>query len=188
MAITVPKPSEEAQRALEAGAALFTDDNLLARRLTQAPVGLRLLTLTLDEAGALRLGLQPAGWRFLASDGKGNVISGEVWATQNGQMKLNSVSRDPAAVAPLQVAEQIERLPDIQGRDFELNVLRIPGVLLEALLLKPKAGGDDLIVPVITPSPELRVSQVYGANDFLSSIQSLVARFRKLDDLERAGH
>jgi hypothetical protein len=183
MPITIPKPSEEAQRALKEGAALLTDDDLLARRLIQAPVGLHLLTMTLSEIGALPLRPREAGWRFLASDGKGSIISGEVSPTPKGPWRLNSVSRDPAAMAPLQTAEQIERLPDLQGRDFELSVLRVPGVLLEAIVLKPKGGGDDFIIPVLTPSIELRLSQMYGGGDFISTMQAIVGRFRQLDNL-----
>ena len=44
MALRMPTPTDEARRALAAGAAFFTDnDDALARLLAAAPVGLRSL-------------------------------------------------------------------------------------------------------------------------------------------------
>lgn len=183
MAITIPTPTEEARQALAAGAALFTDnDAALARLLTQAPLGLRILTLTLADAGAKQLKLEPSGWRFLASNEAGSFISGEVTTTAQGGLKLTSVSRDPAAATPFYAAKQVEHVRRVEEGKFVMSVLRIPGLLLEALWLESEDGNDRLIVPVSTPSKDLQLNIVHAAIDFLNTIENLVARFRKFDE------
>jgi hypothetical protein len=182
MALRMPEPSIEARQALAAGAALFTDnDAALARLLMAAPVGLRILTLSLDQAGANELKPEPAGWRFLASNAAGTFISGEVSTTKDGRLKLTSVSRDLKAAQPFHVAKQIEHLSRVEAKNYTLNVLQIPGILLEALFLESQDDDEILIIPVATPSRELRLNIVHEAAEFLSSIQPSVARFRKFD-------
>ena len=63
-----------------------------------------------------------------------------------------------------------------------MSVLRIPGLLLEALWLESEDGNDRLIVPVSTPSKDLQLNIVHTAIDFLNTIENLVARFRKFDE------
>ncbi len=56
MALKMPLPSDQAREALQAGAALFTDNEAeLTRLLIAAPVGLRLLTMTLADVQMRKL-------------------------------------------------------------------------------------------------------------------------------------
>jgi hypothetical protein len=183
MALKMPTPTDEARRALAAGAALFTDnDDALARLLAAAPVGLRLFTLTLDQASTNNLKTESDGWRFLASNAVGNFISGEVSRSKDGRWKLTSVSRDPKAAEPFYVAKQIEQHSRVQAKNFVISVLRIPGILLEALLLQSESDDETLLVPVVTPSKEMRVNIVHESAEFLNSIQPAIARYRKFDE------
>jgi hypothetical protein len=184
MAIKMLEPSDEARRALVAGAPLFTNnDDALARLLAAAPIGLPLFTVTLDDVGAKQLKLEPAGWRFLASNAAGNFISGEVTPTKDGRLKLTSISRDPHAADPFYAAKQIEHVRRIEDGEFTMKVLRIPGILLEALLLESADGNERLVVPVTTPSRDLRLNIVHEVAEFLGTIEPLVTRFRKFDEL-----
>jgi hypothetical protein len=184
MALKMPVPTEEARQALRDGAALFTDnDDALARLLAAAPVGLRIFDLTLDDAGAKQLKLEPAAWRFLASNEAGTFISGEVTRMKDGRLKLTSISRDPDSAKPFYVAKQIEHVRRVEDGKFTMAILRIPGILMEALLLESEDGAERLIVPVLTPARDVRLRIVHEAAEFLETIAPLVARFRKFDEL-----
>lgn len=184
MALKMPLPGNEYRQALKAGAALFTDnDASLARLLAAAPVGLRLLSLTLADIEQGKLQPKPDGWRFLATDEANVFISGEVSPTKRGGLRLVSVSRDPDAAKPFWVARQIQDSVKVQGKNFTVSVLRIPGILTEALWLQSETDDEVLIVPVFTPIADtLRLRIPTEAKQFLSTVQPLANQFRQFDN------
>jgi hypothetical protein len=186
MALQMPSPGDEYRQALQAGAALFTGNNAnLSRLLAAAPIGLRLLTLTLDDIEQGKLKPQSAGWRFLASNDDGVFISGEVSPTKQG-LKLASVSRDPDAAKPFYVAKQLEDSIKVQGKNFTVSVLRIPGILLEALWLESETDQEVLIVPVTTPTKQtLRLRIPSESTEFLKTIQPIASQFRRFDNFRQ---
>ncbi len=83
------------------------------------------------------------GWRYSARDPSGNWMTGEVSATlpymltslRYGQVQSNSYK----------VKHDLANSPEVQAKDFQLRVLRIPGALAEGYWLKP-ADGNGLFV------------------------------------------
>jgi len=186
MALQMPQPGDEYRQALQAGAALFTDNDAnLTRLLAAAPIGLHLLTLTLDDIERGNLQPQSAGWRFLASNAEGVFISGEVSPTKKG-LRLASVSRNRDSAKPFYVAKQMEDSIKVQGKNFTVSVLRIPGILLEALWLESETDHEVLIVPVTTPTKDtLRLRIPSDASEFLKSVQPLASEFRQFDNFRQ---
>lgn len=186
MALKMPLPSDQAREALQAGAALFTDNEAeLTRLLIAAPVGLRLLTMTLADVQMRKLAPESDGWRFLASNSAGDFISGEVSPTKQG-LRLTSVSRDPKAAEPFYAAKQMEQYGKVKEKDFMVSVLRVPGILLEALWLESDIDHEVLIVPVLTPTSDtLRRNIPTDVAQFFGTIEPLVSRFLQFDNYRR---
>jgi hypothetical protein len=74
----------------------------------------------------------------------------------------------------------------VQGKNFTVSVLRIPGILLEALWLESETDHEVLIVPVTTPTKDtLRLRIPSDASEFLKSVQPLASEFRQFDNFRQ---
>ena len=121
----------------------------------------------------------PAGWRFFAGDASGKVVLGRVAQSQAaGGWKLTAVHYSDRVWTALQQSRALDALPQLQGGDYELRVLTVPGLNLEAFWLAGKSpGASDLVVPFpVSPNQPigaLNQQSVYSMADFLAAIQPL---------------
>jgi hypothetical protein len=77
----------------------------------------------------------------------------------------------------------MEQYSKVKEKDFMVSVLRIPGILLEALWLEADVDHEVLIVPLLTPtSDRLQRSMPTDPTQFLSAVQPLANRFRQFDN------
>ena len=148
MALLKPTPPEAVRRALAIGVADFLDKRDPFRKvLLQAPLALHVFTLGLDDlshekprevevnrtrpdGGGVLAGAKSAGWRFLAATPSG-VISGDVIESHSGKPpRLIAVSRDPLVRKAIQATHELESMRESDAKHYQLQVLRIPGILL----------------------------------------------------------
>lgn len=137
----------------------------------------------------------PLYWRFLAR-GEGAATGAACLATHESSKlppKVMAALNGPEVAEILETAENLNTLPEITGNPnhhYELRVLRIPALCLEAFWLKSLTGTpeEDLIVPYglvakdkhtikLPGGTSLKKDQAYPVAKFLEDIQS-AARHR----------
>jgi len=190
MAVITPNASDQIKRALAAGLLGFTSPNdPLANDLKTGRLGLHIFTLGLRDIANGLESVKPAGWRFLAGHPPGEVLAADVTEAipgsgTNAVPKMTSLSHDSLIGGAIRAIHEVETLPELQGHNYELRVLRIPGLLIEAFWLKSLDGGDDLVVPVLTRGAELKAMRAYPIAQFLEIARPMVAKFLKFDEYQ----
>jgi hypothetical protein len=171
------------RQALRKGAPVFTDhDGRMTELLSNAPLGLPLVTASLDEVNS-RIPLvehESNLWRFMARDPAGLVVFGEV-SSSKGRPKLVRVSKDPRALVAFDATMGINERSEVQNDIYKLRLLRIAGVLVEALWLHSKTGKQDWFFPVLSASNDLRINHAYSPDEFFARVRALGQRFRNFD-------
>lgn len=177
MSITTPVP-ENIRGAFESGLGNFLGEPVPAR--FRASVGIEVFTLPVDDlaAGRKEMNPRPAGWLFLTGASPGEIMAAEVYEPGRGaEPKVVNVSRDPVNEKIRRMVQGIERLPQMRAADYELRVLRIPAISVEAFWLKAaKKGQADLVVPFFSLSHHVRTGQTYPVDGFLEAILPLRER------------
>src|SRR5258708_29536909 len=184
MSLIKPVPSDQTRRALAAGVKDFVNPgDPTGDVLLQAPQGLHVFAVGLrDIANGVGIeGAKSAGWRFLAGSPIGPAVSGDVIEREGEAPKMTSLSRDPLVGAAIRATHEVETLPEVRAHDYTLQVLRIPGLLIEAFWLKSQTGGGDLVVPVLARTRQLQLMRAYPMEEFLSLVKPLTAEFSKFD-------
>ena len=186
MAVIFEDPGDEARRAFFEGLQfLLPKDDPLRGPLRNATLrGIRMLTLTLDDLyrqDPLR-SKEPSGWRFLTSGDSVAALGDVRRSPRSNAQELVSLSTDEKVVPQvIRSLRTIEARPEFDGH--EVTLLRIPGILTEALWLH-KPGAADAIVPVLTRSPELTIEQSYTPAEFAQRVLRVAERFRKFEHTE----
>jgi hypothetical protein len=85
--------------------------------------------------------------------------------------------RGPQIAQVLRGARKIEFLREVRAQDYILQMLSVPGLLVEAFWLKSREGGPDLVVPFYSVSKEIKVKRVYPMDKFLGIARSLAGKF-----------
>jgi len=194
MAIIMPLPDRLTRLTLAAGLPNFLrPDDPLVPALANAP-GQRVFILSLPQIREERReldGTTSAGWRFLATAG-GQTAAAEVSQAADGEPpKLRSVSRGSQVAPAIQATYEAEGLDQASTQDFELRVLRVPGLLIECIWLKSQGGGEDLVIPYLTPARRPEAERILSIQRFLGVLRNSPAAKKDADDrprYRRAGH
>jgi len=181
MPIKSSQPPNQAIDALQAGATRLrsvpgtevTEPRPLSltRNVVQqgdAGVPHQVFHLSLDDvlAGKGVSEARATGWRFLL--GQQSAHNGTV-ADVHGDgvaFEFGGLHHGPQAVKMIEVLQQAERLPGVRDGDFEPRLLRVPSLYVDAIWLKERRTGQDLIIPIPPSLPPLVVGQQYSAPDF----------------------
>jgi hypothetical protein len=190
MQINKPVPSEQLRQAFLSALPRFLHDLArikdvgdVVRGLPAEYAPLQVHTLRLDDLvrKADIASAKKAGWRFLAGGKKlGQPVAADVTEpSQDIPPKMTSLSHGPQISEFLQAV--LDLLPLVQAEcgavdSYELRILSIPGILIEAFWLKSPAGDQDLVVPYRNLSRELKGKQVYPMDEFLRIIQPLAEK------------
>ena len=165
MPLNKPDPPLAVQRAFVEGLPKFTH----LRDLGGSP-GQQIFTLGLKDI-ASGLGIdraQAVGWRFLGGDAMGLAVAGHVKSSDgNRPPALTGLSHGPEIGDHLRAARLVESLLEVQTNDYELRVLLIPGLLMEAFWLKARGNWPDLVVLFRKASTHLEYMKAYPAGPFL---------------------
>ena len=183
MKVDIAEAPATFRQALREGAPVFTDHELrMADLLSSASVGLPLFTASLDD---VEKGQKPkegpsTTWRFMARDPVGPVIFGEV-SNLKGEPKLVRVSKDPRSLLVLNATADIRQRAELPDDNYELRLLRVSGVLVEALWVHSTTGKTDWFFPVLSASNELRINHAYSPDEFFAKLRDMSERFRQFD-------
>jgi hypothetical protein len=127
-------------------------------------------------------GLQNArkvGWRFLAGSGLRQAVAANLAQTGNEPPQMTALTRGPEIASAIRAAQRIrDDFPLVKDPqyEYELRVLKIPGILLEVFWLKAKTGGD-LVVPYFALfCDKLNVMRVLQADEFLDIVKPLAKK------------
>jgi hypothetical protein len=185
MSLIHHRPPAAMQQVLLAGLPDFANSSdPAAGDLYKAEQGHEVYVLSLNDLlrGAGLNAAKDAGWRFISAAAPGGV--GAVAHVSNGPdgtPLMRGISYGPEIAAALRAAREVESLPEVAAQHFELWVLRIPGVLVEAYWLKASSGKKDLIVPYLAGTTKLQLMKTYSVTDFLKIVRALAQEFSAFD-------
>ena len=174
MPLTEPVPSKKVKNALIEG---------LARRIYPQ----QLYALEVKALAGPRgvRAAKPQLWRFMATIAGHDVscdVSGE--SSRTGP-RMTSVSQGPHVTRARSAIRTATTLPETKKQKFELRLLIIPALSVEAVWLKAAGPANDLILPYLTGGARLKARQPYTAEKFLAAVQELAARHLTFDDSPR---
>jgi hypothetical protein len=115
------------------------------------------------------------GWRLFAGTSQGKTCLGRVVQRPPSGWKLSSCFWGDRVWTALLASQALGSVAAVLPGDYELRVLRIPGLNLEAfwLVAQPPRSGD-LVVPFQASIPGLIRSGTIAIGDFLSTIGPMV--------------
>ena len=157
----------------------------LAEEMAQQKQGLKVWVLALEDLsnGAGLNGARHVGWGFLAGSPAGRPIAAQITASGAGQkQELTAVAQGPEVGLLMQSMHDAQSMAALQNDSYELELLRIPGILVEAFWMRASQGAD-LVVPFHTTSKELQNMRTYAIDEFTSVARSLADAFRRFDQL-----
>jgi hypothetical protein len=183
-------PPEVRQAFVEGLEILLDPEDTGGDTLRKAPPpGVQIFTLTLDDLVKpnWQERVKRAGWLFLGTDANGRAVAGDVVrVSDKNTHELTSLSRDPVLNDAAEIFRR-ERQRDRGSKEsFTMTLLRIPGILTEALWLRANdPNGTDRFVPILTSTPNLKAGEEYPVTVFLPEVQRLVEQFRGFDRLPK---
>jgi len=180
---------DSVQRAIRAISPRGAFAGLSAARLhTSVPHPVYLLKLEDLAKGESVSSARRVGTRFLlVQDGKPvaaaelpepAVASAAARASQgNSPAQLN---RGPFVQGTHAAIEHAETLHEVRSNDYELRLLRVPALYLEALWLHSPQGAD-ILIPVEPAPPELVAGQSYNPTELVGALRSRAAQLAQFD-------
>lgn len=161
MAFIAPKPP---QQALDAMHTTFLD---LSRNRAFRTPALRNATGTLQLAEPHQVftldltdlvagkGLdaaRPTGWRYLVQEGDNTLASAETVAGPRGEQVFSAFNESRFVDSSAKALRAVEETPEVAQGGFELRLLNVPGLYVQALWFHETQGRGDLLQP-LAPSP-----------------------------------
>lgn len=133
------------------------------------------------QAGRTLAAATEAGWRFFAGNAQGKVVAG--YTSQrppNATWKLTTVTVGPGVFSSLQQAHGLNALQQVKHNLYDLRLLKIPGLNVEAFWLFARSAAPALLVPSPAGPDQLQEllasHQTYTEPDFLNIVQTLTAK------------
>jgi hypothetical protein len=132
-------------------------------------------TMTLDDATQTRLPAWEAviRWRFLVEDGDRTVAAVEVRIDRDtGAPRLAQVEEGALVHGAATAIGIAEAAAEVDATMFELGLLRVPALSVEALWLRALNAADDRFMP-LDPAPQRFESfRLYSVRTFLSLLKA----------------
>ena len=85
------------------------------------------------------------------------------------QAKFRNISYGDLVEKTFERINEARDLPAVRDADFELHLLSIPGIQLQALHLVSKGQASDLVLPVLSEDSRLPIDGVLEGNAFLAA-------------------
>ena len=135
---------------------------------------------------------RPAGWRYIveqpaAGGGNGTARAAAEITSAGGAPKLSHLQHGWIGDATLQAVQAAAARPEVVQGSFDLRMLRVPSLLVDALWLKNKGAGQDLVMPIASRDNAIRPQQLYRADDFLEQLRRVAANKVPFDNAPPAG-
>jgi len=184
MAIENPAPAARIRQAVVIGVDNFIKPNDPLRDSLKNPKdGLQVFSMGLKSiaAGADIDAAKPVGWRFMVRSGEDAAAALVLNTLGDVSPRMSSLSRGPEVAKAIDVKSQLEKLVQTQDQSYEIRVLRVPGVFVEAYWLQPKVGAG-WVIPFISVTPGFDVGQAYRPRQFLDTIRPLAEKRLAFDN------
>lgn len=121
----------------------------------------------------------PAGWRFFAGHEPGKILMGSV-TRRNPELgwKMTAGFYGDRVWSAFTASNALDQLPQVEAADYELRMLAVPGLNLEAFwLVAQDSKSTDLVIPFPAgaeqPIEVLKGEAVYSMASFLAIIRPL---------------
>lgn len=131
--------------------------------------------------GLLLSSAKLVSWRYLLLTGSDITASIEISESeQDGQLEFTHLNHGPFVAGTVDTIAFAESLSEVQAHDYELRLLKIPGLYIIALWLH---GPSDILVP-LAPMPDLVTPNSHYSEE------ALVATIRQsaLDRINQEGN
>ncbi|MFF4010648.1 hypothetical protein [Streptomyces sp. NPDC001717] len=139
----------------------------------------------LDELAARRpLGESAiTGWRYLASRGSRVLASTELSVDTDGRPTgLEQVNMGPYVESTAQALADLSENDEIRAGNYELRILKIPGLCAVVLWLSPTDSERNLFVP-LAPAPDyLEAGRIYREDEMLAALEGPARLRLEFDD------
>ncbi|SCX55159.1 hypothetical protein [Nitrosospira sp. Nsp1] len=161
MAFIAPKPP---QQALDAMHSTFLDLSrnrafrTPALRNAAGPLQLtepqQVFTLGLSDlvAGKSLDAARPTGWRYLVQEGDNVLASAETVAGPRGEQVFSAFNEGRFVDSSAKAMRAVRDFPEVAQGGFELRLLNVPGLYVQALWFHETQGKGDFLQP-LAPSP-----------------------------------
>jgi hypothetical protein len=116
------------------------------------------------------------GFRYIvhAADGELSVAEIRVDATPGAPpMTMTKRIYGSYAKALAGRLDEVEKLPEVAARTYELRVLECPGISL-ALWLKGDQGAPDILWPLSPAASEFHPDRPYSADEYLNIVRPMI--------------
>jgi len=129
---------------------------------------------------------EPVAWRYLVDQqappgGAPAKATAEVSATESGH-RFTHIQQGWIGEATLKVVQSVASRPEVAQGSFDLRLLRIPSLLVDALWLKNNRPGEDLVQPIASADKALDPALLYSASEFLIRLRDIASRKRRFDN------
>ena len=125
---------------------------------------------------------QMVGWRYVIKDDANQFHVAEVGANEKDNTHaFNSFNQGAHLNSFLTHFNDFGQNELLQGKDYELNILRIPSCFVMAIWLKEKSH-NDLFIPLDPIQNGFTAGKTYNTADFMKIIEGLAAESAKQVD------
>jgi len=120
------------------------------------------------------------GWRYTAGGSGGSSsrpVHAIAMAARDRGHVFNHIDRGPLEQETMKTIKAIAKLRQVRSGSYEVCILRIPSIRhIDALWLKNKQRGGNLVIPISSSSTELIEGHPYSAREFLGIVRELASR------------
>lgn len=184
MSLIEPNPSPAAMLALFARWADFAgpSDPSLNTLLYVHPEQHNMQVIyALGLQDLMKCGLSKArkvGWRFLACSALRQAVAANLAQVDDEPPQMTALTRGTEIASAIRAAQRVREFAPAKDtqNEYELRVLKIPGLLIEVFWLKAR-NGNDLVVPYFALfCDQLNVMRVLQLDEFLNIVKPLAQK------------
>ena len=116
---------------------------------------------------------KPTGWRYFVQQGDNVLASAQSGiAGSSGEHVFSAFSESRFVASSADAIRAAKEFPEVKQGGFELRLLSVPGLYVEALWLHDPQGKNDILIP-LAPSPlELQLGSQVSVATLLKELVS----------------
>jgi hypothetical protein len=189
MALNLPKPPKKGRDIVRAALSSLAADGaettsaMLAGGSEQldlaAPHKVYFVGLEDVAAGRALSAARSTGWRYIVVQGDEPMAAAELNDTGpgGGGLQFSQLNRGPFVGNTVEGVTAAEKLAAVKKGDYEMRLLKIPGLFVVALWLRGK-GKENILMPLPPTRAELEAYRSYSEEEFFAALRE--AAYAKL--------